>query len=85
MTKQRWSRPWVVPLQPDEAMKWQPSILSEDKRTTMTHITGDGGSRTLADQTEYAQGETTVGEVGEGIPIGEGDDEPAKGDVQPRR
>jgi len=27
----------------------------------------------------------TVGEVGEGIPIGEGDDEPAKVDVRTRR
>ena len=75
----------MVPLQPEEAMQLQPSVLGEGARTTMTHITGAGGSRTSADQTEYARGETTVGEVGEGVPIGEGDDEPAKGDVQPRR
>ena len=38
-----------------------------------------------ADQTEYARGETTMGEVGGGVPIGGGDDEPAKIDVRTRR
>ena len=38
-----------------------------------------------ADQTEYAQGETTMGEVGGGVPIGGGDDEPAKIYVRTRR
>jgi len=45
----------------------------------MTDVTGASGSRMSADQTEYARGKTTMGEVGGG------DDEPAKIDVRTRR
>ena len=37
-----------------------------------------GGSRTSADQTEYARGAMMMGEVGGDVPISGGDDEPTK-------
>jgi hypothetical protein len=42
------------------------------------------GSHTWVDQIEYERGETAMGEIGEDVPIGDGDDEPVKDDVQTR-
>jgi hypothetical protein len=75
----------MVSLLPEEAKQRPPSILREEASNTMTDVTGASGSRTSADQTEYVRGETTMGEVGGGIPIGGGDDEPVKIDVRTRR
>ena len=75
----------MTPLLPEEAMQRQPSVLGEGRARRGWTSWEPGGSRTSVDQTEYARGETTMGEAGGGAPIGGGDDEPAEDDMRMKR